>query len=36
MFFDGFKMRPNGVQLVIQGNNKPSGEVIFEVDWSRT
>ena len=28
MFFDGFKMRPNGVQLVIQGNNKPSGEVI--------
>ncbi|DBB18504.1 TPA: hypothetical protein ACH3X3_000145 [Trebouxia sp. C0006] len=27
MFFDGFKMRPNGVQLVIQGNNKPSGEV---------
>lgn len=26
-FFDGFKMRPNGVQLVIQGNNKPSGEV---------
>ena len=33
MFFDGFKMRPNGVQLVIQGNNKPSGEVIFEIDW---
>ena len=32
MFFDGFKMRPNGVQLVIQGNNKPSGEVIFEID----
>lgn len=26
-FFDGFKIRPNGVQLVIQGNNKPSGEV---------
>lgn len=30
MFFDGFKMRPNGVQLVIQGNNKPSGEVILK------
>ena len=26
-FFDGFRIRPNGVQLVIQGNNKPSGEV---------
>jgi len=36
MFFDGFKMRPNGVQLVIQGNNKPSGEVIFKMDWSET
>lgn len=26
-FFEGFRIRPNGVQLVIQGNNKPSGEV---------
>ena len=35
-FFDGFKIRPNGVQLVIQGNNKPSGEVNFaeELDIS--
>lgn len=26
-FFENFRIRPNGVQLVIQGNNKPSGEV---------
>ncbi|KAA6418769.1 MAG: RNA binding [Trebouxia sp. A1-2] len=32
MFFDGFKMRPNGVQLVIQGNNKPSGEAFVDFD----
>lgn len=31
-FFTGFKIRPNGVQLVIQGNNKPSGEAFVDFD----
>ena len=26
-FFDGFKMKANGVQLVVRSDNKPTGEV---------
>lgn len=26
-FFDGFKLKPNGVQLVVRSDNKPTGEV---------
>ena len=29
-FFDGFKMKPNGVQLVVRSDNKPTGEVRAE------
>lgn len=25
-FFDGFKLKPNGVQLVVRSDNKPTGE----------
>lgn len=27
MFFEGFKLKPNGVQLVVRSDNKPTGEV---------
>jgi hypothetical protein len=26
-FFEGFKLKPNGVQLVVRSDNKPTGEV---------
>ena len=26
-FFDSFKLKPNGVQLVVRSDNKPTGEV---------
>jgi hypothetical protein len=26
-FFDVFKLKPNGVQLVVRSDNKPTGEV---------
>ncbi len=26
-FFDAFKLKPNGVQLVVRSDNKPTGEV---------
>lgn len=26
-FFENFKLKPNGVQLVVRSDNKPTGEV---------
>lgn len=26
-FFEGFRLKPNGVQLVVRSDNKPTGEV---------
>lgn len=26
-FFKGYKLKPNGVQLVVRSDNKPTGEV---------
>ena len=26
-FFEAFKLKPNGVQLVVRSDNKPTGEV---------
>ena len=26
-FFDAYKLKPNGVQLVVRSDNKPTGEV---------
>ena len=34
-FFDGFKMKPNGVQLVVRSDNKPTGEVRAEEKMRR-
>lgn len=31
-FFDGFKLKPNGVQLVVRSDNKPTGEAFVDFE----
>uniref|UniRef100_A0A6T8QA73 RRM domain-containing protein n=1 Tax=Chlamydomonas leiostraca TaxID=1034604 RepID=A0A6T8QA73_9CHLO len=33
-FFDGFKLKPNGVQLVVRSDNKPTGEAFVDFESS--
>jgi len=35
MFFEAYRLKPNGVQLVVRSDNKPTGEVSSKRQRSR-